>query len=214
MTRRRNRGRVIPLTNDRAIGSTREIARLMREDGAIARIGGIGRAPKTCHLYARPSVLHGDGTLATCAVVQVEPGVWRADGWTVCGDGPGTSNLIPVGDRQLRRYGQHTLGAGGFEGSFRMDLYTPTGGDACPRCRARIALGEVPCHEHRPILERCMARSHKDFSPRSWGWNGSGAPVAEQDAAYRAYDHGCSCCYLNIPHTIATHDAAIRKPGS
>jgi hypothetical protein len=98
MSRRRNRFRVIPVSNDRLVGDARAIANAMRMDGATQRIARPGVAtPRTVHLYVRPSV-GAPGHLATCAVVRIAPGVWRAEGWIRVGDWS-TDNLIPVGDR-------------------------------------------------------------------------------------------------------------------
>jgi hypothetical protein len=98
MSRRRNRGRVIPVSNDRLIGSPRAIANAMRMDGASRRVARPGVAtPRTVHLYVRDSV-GAPGHLATCAVVRIAPGVWRAEGWVRVGEWS-AENLIPVGDR-------------------------------------------------------------------------------------------------------------------
>lgn len=79
------------------VGTPRAIASLMRADGATHRIAmGPRSRPRAVHLYERPSS-RVPGAFATCAVVQLEPGVWRAEGWITDAIRTSRVRLIPLG---------------------------------------------------------------------------------------------------------------------
>lgn len=94
--------KILPYTDQCVIGGAREIALLMRTEGATHRtVPGSDRSkPRTCHLYYRPST-RIPGAFATCAVYQRGEGVWVSDGWIAPGphDVRVPDGAIPLGRR-------------------------------------------------------------------------------------------------------------------
>ena len=75
-----------------------------------------------------------------------------------------------------------TLEITGFEGPWRREIYHPF---------------EVSPHEpwNAAVVERTMVVDHKDMSTR------------HDKCTY--YDSRCSCCYLNITHSVNKHAEEI-----
>jgi hypothetical protein len=99
------------------------------------------------------------------------------------------------------------IAAHGFEGRWRFDRITVRlEHGPCRWCR------DTACPDHRPTIARCMVAGPTDKTPRAFGWNGNTVPQPEPGdpsrAAWRSYDPACGCCYLNISHSVAAHDAA------
>lgn len=97
----------------------------------------------------------------------------------------------PIGTVLTYAYGTATIAA--FEGARRIDTYRPF--EVSPREPWNAA-----------IRESSMCLDHNDASPvaQTYAYQcGSREPFA------RAYNARCSCCYLNISHTTALHDARI-----
>lgn len=77
------------------------------------------------------------------------------------------------------KYGTATVT--GYEGAWRLEVYTPKDGS-------------------RPERERVMVTNHSDDTPRrNMSSYGEGA----------GYDRKCSCCWLGISHSERKHTACI-----
>lgn len=84
------------------------------------------------------------------------------------------------------RYGTNV--AGPYHAPWRHDTYTSRDGG-------------------RPVIERRMAAGPDDQTAPHGKLNYGYTP--EERAAGHGYDARCSCCWLNISHTRAKHDASI-----
>lgn len=97
----------------------------------------------------------------------------------------------PIGTILTTKYGTREIV--GFDGGRRVDIFRPT---------------EV--HPKEPwnaeVRERPMCLNSRDASPVVSTY---AHQLGEVGDYVRAYDARCSCCYLNISHTTAKHDAAI-----
>lgn len=93
-----------------------------------------------------------------------------------------TSKPSPIGIKLDLTYG--TAEIVGFNGPWRIEVYRP--------------------HQVHPlepwnaeVRERVMAADHADATTR------------HDKSTSGGYDSRCSCCYLNISHTVAKHAASV-----
>lgn len=88
------------------------------------------------------------------------------------------------GPIQTSRFGTLEIGAGGFEGPRRSDLWLGNDGTR--------------------IMERTFVTSGSDVSERFRQAYGD-------DAGHGRYDSRCSCCYLGFAHSVNVHERATRE---
>lgn len=123
------------------------------------------------------------------------------------------------GERWVRRYGHGAflvIGAGGFDGSVRLDRYSPPPRPDCPACIRRTSSGVGLCSVHRDSIERTFVEGPRDMSPRAIGYQGNQGPhetaTTDEREAWRTYDSRCGWCWLGHPHSTASHDRRIAIP--